>query len=75
VVEPIEEGACRVTLRAESTQWLDSVVAMLAVVAEIEVVEPADVAARVAGIARRLAVEPSRGGRGRDESWAARSST
>ena len=53
-VDEVGEDTCRIRLRAESPQWLDSIIAMLAVVAEVEVVDPPEVATRVAAIARRL---------------------
>lgn len=54
-VEPVGEEACRVTVRAETAPWLDSIVAMLATMAEIAGVEPAEVADRVGVMASRLA--------------------
>ena len=54
-VEAVADDTCRVHLRAESPQWLDSTIAMLAVVADVEVVEPPEVAARVASLGGRLA--------------------
>ena len=53
-VEVVGEDTCRIRLRAESPQWLDSIIAMIAVVADVEVCEPAEVAARVADLASRL---------------------
>ena len=53
-VEEVDDETCRIRLRAESPQWLDSIIAMLAVVATVEVCEPPEVAARVAEMAGRL---------------------
>ncbi len=53
-VEVVGDDTCRVRLRAETPQWLDSTIAMLAVVADVEVCDPPEVAARVAEMAARL---------------------
>lgn len=53
-IEVVDDDTCRIRLRAESPLWLDSIIAMLAVVADVEVSEPPEVAARVAEIAARL---------------------
>jgi predicted DNA-binding transcriptional regulator YafY len=53
-VEEVDPETCRIKLRAESPHWLDSIIAMLAVVASVEVTEPPEVAARVARMAERL---------------------
>ena len=53
-VEVVDDDTCRIKLRAESPQWLDSIIAMLAVVASVEVCEPPEVAARVAELGGRL---------------------
>lgn len=54
-VEALDGRTCRVRLRAESPQWLDSIIAMVAVVAGVEVTDPPEVAARIDGVAGRLA--------------------
>ncbi len=54
-VEVAGEDTCRIRLRAESSQWLDSMIAMIAVVADIEACDPPDVAGRIADLAGRLA--------------------
>ena len=53
-MEVLDEHTCRIRLRAESPRWLDSVIAMIAVVAEVEVQDPPEVADRIAGMGRRL---------------------
>ncbi|MGI8684821.1 MAG: helix-turn-helix transcriptional regulator [Acidimicrobiales bacterium] len=53
-VEALDDDRCRIRLRAESAQWLDSLIAMIAVVADIEISEPPEVAARIADLGRRL---------------------
>ena len=54
-VEVVGEDTCRIRLRAESSQWLDSIIAMIAVVADIEACDPPEVAGRIADLAERLA--------------------
>ena len=53
-VELLADDLCRVRLRAESAQWLDSTVATIAVIATVESCDPPEVAARLAGVAHRL---------------------
>jgi len=53
-MEVLDEQTCRVRLRADSPRWLDSVIVMIAVVAEVEVVDPPEVADRIAAMAGRL---------------------
>ena len=60
-VEPVDDTTCRVRLRADHMDWLVSNISMLAVVVDIDVREPADVATRVTELATRLgrAVAPA----------------
>ena len=53
-VEVVDEDLCRVRVRAESPQWLDSIIAMIAVVADVDVDDPPEVADRIARLAGRL---------------------
>jgi predicted DNA-binding transcriptional regulator YafY len=53
-IEVVDDDRCRVRFRADSMDWLVSNVAMLAVLRDIEVEEPADVASRVGELAARL---------------------
>lgn len=53
-VEPIAAHTCRVHLKADATQWLDTMVVMLALSFPIEVEEPADLRPRLAELAHRL---------------------
>jgi predicted DNA-binding transcriptional regulator YafY len=48
------DGTLRVRVRADSAQWLDSIIAMLAVVADIASCDPPEVAERAAVVAARL---------------------
>ncbi|MDQ3897600.1 MAG: YafY family transcriptional regulator, partial [Actinomycetota bacterium] len=54
-VEVVDDDTCRIRLRADSPLWLDSTIATLAVVADVEVSDPPEVAARIAALAGRLA--------------------
>jgi predicted DNA-binding transcriptional regulator YafY len=60
-VEPVDARTCRVRFRADHMDWLVSNISMLAVVVDIDVTEPADVATRVTELAARLgrAVAPA----------------
>jgi predicted DNA-binding transcriptional regulator YafY len=60
-VEPIDEDSCRVRLRAESLEWLASMVAMIAVVFDIEVDQPPELVARIGELTRRLERASTRG--------------
>ena len=53
-VEPVDEHTSRVSVRAESLEWLVSAVAMLAVVADIEVDGPSELLAGVRTLSDRL---------------------
>ncbi|MDQ4068331.1 MAG: YafY family transcriptional regulator [Actinomycetota bacterium] len=58
-LEVTGDDRCRVRLRAESAQWLDSIIAMIAVVAEVELCDPPEVAERLAALAGRLRRVPA----------------
>lgn len=53
-VEALDEGRCRVRVRAESIEWLVSTVAMVAVVFDVEVDASPEVTARIRALRRRL---------------------
>ncbi len=59
-VEVLGEDTCRIRLRAESPESLDTIIVLLAVVADVQVCEPPEVAARVADLATRLGRENRR---------------
>ncbi len=54
-IEPVDEARCRVSIRAETLDWVVSAVAMIAVAFDVEVIEPPEVVTRTAELARRLA--------------------
>lgn len=53
-IEPVDESTCRVRVRADSIEWLVSIVAMIAVVFDIEIREPPEVIARIGELSHRL---------------------
>jgi predicted DNA-binding transcriptional regulator YafY len=53
-IERIDDGSCRVAVRAEAMDWLVSAVAMLAVAFQIELEAAGDLAPRLAELAARL---------------------
>lgn len=55
-VEPIDADHCRVHLKADSADWLDSMAAMLAVRFAMQVEEPDDLGTRLAVVSERLAL-------------------
>lgn len=59
-IEAIDDGACRVRIRAESPEWLVSTVAMLAVAFDIACHDPPDAVARIGELAKRLSRSSSR---------------
>jgi predicted DNA-binding transcriptional regulator YafY len=65
-VEPIDDHTSRVSVRANSLEWLVSIVVMLAVVGDVEVHEPPEVVARVRNLSVRLTrATPGNGTTGR----------